>query len=266
MEELTGKVAVITGGASGIGLATARLLAAEGARLVLADVEDKPLEEAASELDALGVHCDVGSLHDVQQLAAKAFGRHGAVDILFNNAGVAVAGPTVDMTHADWKWLIDVNLWGPVHGIEAFLPRMVGQGTEGHILFTASFAGLTPNVGLGPYCVTKYGVVAMAEVLQRELRPNRIGVSVLCPMRVATNIGSSERNRPAELGGAEASPRVPDQGEGNSELAGEVLPVERVAADVVDAIKRNRLYIVPHPESRAFVRRRFERIDAAYDA
>jgi NAD(P)-dependent dehydrogenase (short-subunit alcohol dehydrogenase family) len=266
MEDLTGKVAVITGGASGIGLATARLLAAEGAHLVLADVEDAPLAAAAKELDALGVHCDVSARNDVARLADAAYERHGAVHILFNNAGVAVAGPTVDMSHADWEWLMAVNLWGPIHGVEAFLPRMVDQGTEGHVLFTASFAGLTPNIGLGPYCVTKYGVVALAEVLQKELRANRIGVSVLCPMRVATNIGNSERNRPTELGGADASPRVPDQGDDNRDLAGRVLPVEVVAADVVDAIKRNRLYIVPHAESRPFVRRRFDRIDAAYDA
>jgi NAD(P)-dependent dehydrogenase (short-subunit alcohol dehydrogenase family) len=266
MEDLAGKVAVITGGASGIGLATARLLAAEGAHLVLADVEGGPLAAAAAELDALGVHCDVSARTDVDRLAEAAYGRHGAVHILFNNAGVAVAGPTVEMSHADWEWLMAVNLWGPIHGVEAFLPRMVAQDTEGHVLFTASFAGLTPNVGLGPYCVTKYGVVALAEVLQKELRANRIGVSVLCPMRVATNIGNSERNRPAELGGPDSSPRVPDQGDDNADLAGRVLPVEVVAADVVDAIKRNRLYIVPHAESRPFVRRRFDRIDAAYDA
>ena len=266
MEDLRGKVAVITGGASGIGLATARALAAEGARLVLADIEDGPLAAAAAELDALGVRCDVSSLESVQALADAAYERHGAVDIVFNNAGVAVGGPMADMTHADWDWLVRVNLWGPIHGIEVFVPRMVEQGNGGHVLFTASFAGLVPNVGLGPYCVTKYGVVAMAEVLQRELRAAQIGVSVLCPMRVATNIGSSERNRPSSLGGPEASPRVEDQTDDNPDQAGRVLPVEVVAADVVDAIKRNRLYIVPHAESRAFVQRRFARIEAGYDA
>jgi len=266
MQDLRDKVAVITGGASGIGLATARLLAAEGARIVLADIEDGPLAAAASELDALGVRCDVGSLASVQALADAAYEHHGAVDIVFNNAGVAVGGPMVDMTHADWDWLVRVNLWGPIHGIEVFVPRMVEQGNGGHVLFTASFAGLVPNVGLGPYCVTKYGVVAMAEVLQRELRAAQIGVSVLCPMRVATNIGSSERNRPPSLGGPDASPRVEDQSDDNPDQAGRVLPVEVVAADVVDAIKRNRLYIVPHAESRAFVQRRFARIEAGYDA
>lgn len=265
MEQLAGRTAVITGGASGIGLATARLLAAEGMHLVLADIEDGALQQAAASLGALGVRTDVSKLADVQALADAAFAYKGEVAVVFNNAGVAVGGPTVEMTHADWEWLVNVNLWGPIHGIEAFVPRMVEQGTGGHVLFTASFAGLAPNVGLGPYCVTKYGVVAMAEVLQKELRANEIGVSVLCPMRVATNIGQSERNRPAELGGPAATHPVLDQDESNEDLAGRVLSVEDVAADVVDAIKRNRLYIVPHAESRQFVRRRFERIERAYD-
>jgi len=184
---------------------------------------------------------------------------------VFNNAGVAVGGPIAEMKHSDWEWVLRVNLWGAIHGVEAFLPRMIAQGQEGHILFTASFAGLAPNEGLGPYCVSKYGVVALAEVLQRELRPNRIGVSVLCPMRVATDIYHSERNRPSEFGGPEASPRVPDQDESNQGLAGRVLPVDDVAAQVVEAIVANHLYILPHQESRKFIRRRFERIDQTFD-
>ncbi|MGE0732114.1 MAG: SDR family NAD(P)-dependent oxidoreductase [Acidimicrobiia bacterium] len=265
MEQLRGRTAVITGGASGIGLATARLLAAEGVFLVLTDIEQGPLDAACAELGAVGVVADVSDLAAVQTLADTAFERFGRVDILFNNAGVAVGGPIAEMTHADWRWVIDVDLWGPIHGVEAFLPRMIAQGGGGHVLFTASFAGLVPNVGLGPYCVAKYGVVALAEVLQKELRPHDIGVSVLCPMRVATNIGHSERNRPAELGGPEASPGVEDQSEDNPDQAGSVLDVDDVAAQVVASIRSNRLYIVPHPESRRFVQRRFERIDRAYD-
>jgi len=265
VDHLAGGTAVITGGASGIGLATARLLRAEGMELVLVDVERGALEAAARELDATAMVCDVGDHDAVTALADEVFDRFGTVEVVFNNAGVAIGGPIVDMTHADWEWIVRVDLWGPIHGVEAFVPRMVAQGTGGHVLFTASFAGLVPNVGLGPYCVAKYGVVALAEVLQRELRAHSIGVSVLCPMRVATNIGSSERNRPAGLGGAEASPRVPDQGDDNPDLAGRVLPVEVVAAQVVDAIRHNRLYIVPHEESRPFVRHRFERIDRAYE-
>lgn len=264
MDDLAGRTAVISGGASGIGLATARLLAAEGMQLVLADIEREPLEQAAAELDALAVVCDVGDLASVRELADRAYERFGAVHLLFNNAGVAVGGPVVSMTHADWEWLMRVNLWGPIHGVEAFLPRMIDQRSGGHILFTASFAGLVPNVGLGPYCVTKYGTVALAEVLSKELRPHGIGVSVLCPMRVETNIGSSERNRPNELGGPAARPAVPAATADASaldDLAGRVLPVEDVAADVVRAVKDGRLYILPHEESLPPVRRRFARIE-----
>ena len=270
MEHLSAKVAVITGGASGIGFATARRLASQGVRLVLADIEKSVLDRAVAELSATGtavegVVCDVGDLKAVQYLADTAFEKMGAVHIVFHNAGVAVGGPIVEMQHSDWEWTMRVNLWGPIHGVEAFTQRMIAQGQGGHMLFTASFAGLVPNVGLGPYCVSKYGVVALAEVLRRELRAHDIGVSVLCPMRVATNIGHSERNRPDELGGPEASPPVLDQGEDNQNLAGRVLDVEDVATQVVDAIIANRLYILPHEESRTPIRRRFERIDQTYD-
>ena len=270
MENLTNKVAVITGGASGIGLATARILAGRGARLVLADIEQSALDRAVSVLSSTGttvegVVCDVGDRDAVQHLADTAFDKMGGAHIVFHNAGVAVGGPIVDMKHSDWEWTMRVNLWGPIHGVEAFTQRMIDQGEEGHVLFTASFAGLVPNVGLGPYCVSKYGVVAMAEVLRRELRAHNIGVSVLCPMRVETNIGHSERNRPGELGGPEASPPVLDQGEDNQDLAGRVLNVDDVAAQVVDAIVTNRLYILPHEESRTPIRRRFDRIDQTFE-
>ena len=270
MEHLSAKVAVITGGASGIGFATARRLASRGVRLVLADIEESALDRAVAELSATGsavegVVCDVGDRKAVQHLADTAFEKMGAVHIVFHNAGVAVGGPIAEMQHGDWEWTLRVNLWGPIHGVEAFTQRMIAQGQGGHMLFTASFAGLVPNVGLGPYCVSKYGVVALAEVLRRELRAHDIGVSVLCPMRVATNIGHSERNRPNELGGPEASPPVLDQGEDNQNLAGRVLNVDDVAAQVVAAIIANRLYILPHEESRTPIRRRFERIDQTYE-
>lgn len=263
-------MAVITGGASGIGLATARQLAARGARLMLADIEPSALADAAAGLEADGAdvatfECDVRHLDRVQALADATFDRFGAAHIVFNNAGVAVGGPIVEMSHADWQWIIDVDLWGPIHGVEAFVPRMVEQDEGGHVLFTSSFAGLVPNVGLGPYCVAKYGVVALAEVLRRELRDARIGVSVLCPMRVGTNIGSSERNRQADYGGAEASPGVEDQADDNPDLAGRVLDVDDVGAAVVAAIEADRLYVLPHDESRRFIRNRFERIDRTFD-
>ncbi|MGI9612831.1 MAG: SDR family NAD(P)-dependent oxidoreductase [Acidimicrobiales bacterium] len=267
---LTDKVAVVTGGASGIGLATATVMGGRGAKIVLADIEAEPLDRAVEELrargvDALGVVCDVTDRDSVAALADRSFDVMGGVDAVFNNAGVAVGGPMADMTHEDWRWIIDVDLWGPIHGVEVFLPRMIEQGRGGHLLFTASFAGLVPNEGLGPYCVAKYGVVAMAEVLHRELRPHGITSTVLCPMRVETNIGTSERNRPHDLGGPAASPGVEDQDESNDDLAGQVIDVAMVAEMTVDAMEAGRLYVLPHEESRGFIRRRFDRIDRTFD-
>jgi NAD(P)-dependent dehydrogenase (short-subunit alcohol dehydrogenase family) len=261
--------AVITGAASGIGLATARLLAARGYRLVLADVEAERLRDAAARLgsrvESLEVVVDVSNKREMDQLADITFEQFGRPDVLFLNAGVAVGGPVVDMTHADWSWVLGVNLWGPIHGIEAFLPRMVDAGSGGHVLFTASFAGLVPNVGLGTYVVSKYGVVGLAEVLHRELRSKGIGVSVLCPMLVATDVDSSERNRPAVYGGPHSSPKVPAQSDPTSPLSGRILPVETVALAVIEVIGTSRLYVLPHEESRSLIRRRFDRIDEAFD-
>ena len=210
--DYTNKVAVITGGASGIGLATAKQLAARGAHLVLVDMQAAALEPAAKAVAAMGPGrvetrvCDVSDHAAMVALAADVVKTLGGVHIVFNNAGIAVGGPISEMSHDDWRWVIDVDLWGPIHGVEAFLPHMRAAKAGGHILFTASFAGLVPNMGLGPYCVAEYGVVALAEVLHRELRDDDIGVSVLCPMRVGTSIGSSQRNRAARYGGAAASP------------------------------------------------------------
>lgn len=267
MEELKGRVAVITGGASGIGLATAEALASEGARVVLADIEPRALDAAVGRIRALGVDaegvvCDVGDRASVAALADRAFERMGAVHVVFLNAGVAVAGPVVEMTHDDWRWVIDVDLWGVIHGVESFARRLVEQGQGGHIAATASFAGLVPNVGLGPYCVAKYGVVALMEVLHRELRGHGIGTSVLCPMRVQTNIDASGRNRQRIYGGPE-NQQYPEVDE--SQMAGSLIRADAVARLVVDGIRRNRLYLFPHPESREFIRRRFARIDQAFE-
>jgi NAD(P)-dependent dehydrogenase (short-subunit alcohol dehydrogenase family) len=205
---------------------------------------------------------DVRDRDAVARVADLTYERFGRADVVFNNAGIATSGPVAEATHDDWRWTIDVNLWGPIHGVEAFLPRMIEAG-RGHLLFTASFAGLVPNLGLGAYCVSKYGVVALAEVLHRELRDRGIGVSVLCPMIVSTNIGTSARNRPPELGGGHppAEPAAP-----SDPRAGSVLPADVVADHVVSAIGTDRLYIVTHEESRPMIRRRFERIDRAFDS
>ncbi len=268
MEQLRNRVAVITGGASGIGLATAEALAREGARVVLADIEENSLAPAVARIRALGVAadgvvCDVSSRKSVEALADAAFEKMGAVHVVFLNAGVAVAGPVASMTHDDWRWVIDVDLWGVIHGVEAFVPRLVEQGEGGHVAATASFAGMVPNVGLGAYCVAKYGVVALMEVLHRELRAHGIGTSVLCPMRVKTNIDASGRNRQSEYGGPEEQ-SYPEVDE--SQMAGRLIPVEGVAQLVLDGIKRNKLYLFPHSESREFIQRRFKRIDEAFES
>ncbi len=271
MEELGGKVAVITGGASGIGLATARTLAREGMRLVLADIEPETLERATQELaaqgaDVLGVPTDVGDRAAVERLAEQTYDRFGAAHVVFNNAGVALFGGIETMSHEDWEWLVRVNLWGVIHGVESFVPRMIKGGEGGHIISTASFAGLVPNQGLGVYCATKYAVVGLSEVLYRDLSGYGIGVSVLCPMVVDTNISSCERNRPAELGGD--STGFPPEGTAESPrpIVGETMKADEVAERVLEGIRTGRLYILPHEESRPFIRRRFERIDRSFES
>lgn len=266
MQDIAGRVAVITGGASGIGFATAKALAREGAKIVLADIEVSALEAAVAELtaggaEAIGVRTDVGDLASVKALADKAWERFGAVHIVFNNAGVAVFGPTHEMTHADWEWTMRVNVWGPIHGVEAFVPRMVEQGEGGHVLFTASFAGLVANRDLGPYCLSKAAVVSLAECLAKDLKKHNIGASVLCPMRVATRIDESHRNRPQDLGGPETRYVYSDKESGL--LEGRTLAVGPVADLVVQAIRDNDLYIVTHRETEDFVDRRFDRLKAA---
>jgi NAD(P)-dependent dehydrogenase (short-subunit alcohol dehydrogenase family) len=269
MDSFQGRGAVITGGASGIGLATATEFSRRGASVVLADVDKPGLERAVARLradgfDAHGVTCDVRHLDEVVHLADEAFRLLGHVDVVFSNAGIVVAGPIAQMTHDDWRWVIDIDLWGSIHAVEAFLPRLLDQGTGGHIAFTASFAGLVPNAGLGTYGVAKYGVVGLAETLAREVRDNGIGVSVLCPMVIETKlVANSERIRGADYD----LPATPDvTGEfGPLPTQDDELGVEDVARLTADAIVANRLYVLPHEAARASVRRRFERIDRTFD-
>jgi NAD(P)-dependent dehydrogenase (short-subunit alcohol dehydrogenase family) len=250
-------------------LATATEFARRGARLVLADVDQPALEQAVAGLrgegfDAHAVMCDVRHLEDMVHLADEAFRLLGQVDILFSNAGIVVAGPIAQMTHEDWRWVIDIDLWGSIHAVEAFLPRLLEQGTGGHIAFTASFAGLVPNAGLGAYGVAKYGVVALAETLAREVKDNGIGVSVLCPMVVETKlISNSERIRGADYGLA-STPDVTGS-LGPLPAQDQSLGVDDVARLTADAILADRLYVLPHEAARASVKRRFERIDRTFD-
>jgi NAD(P)-dependent dehydrogenase (short-subunit alcohol dehydrogenase family) len=266
MDGFEGKSAVITGGANGIGFATATEIARRGGRVVLADVDKPALEQAVGRLhaegfDAHAVMCDVRHLNEMVHLADEAFRLLGHVDIVFSNAGIVIAGPIVQMTHEDWRWVIDIDLWGSIHAVEAFLPRLLEQGTGGHVAFTASFAGLVPNVGLGAYSVAKYGVVSLAETLAREVKDHGIGVSVLCPMVVETKLlSNSERIRGADYGLSSA----PDA-TGSIPAQQDSLSVDEVARLTADAILANRLYVLPHAAARASIRRRFERIDHTFD-
>ena len=266
MDGFEGRGAVITGGASGIGLATATEFARRGARIVLADVDKPSLEQAVEHLgaqgyDAHGVICDVRHLPEMRHLADEAFRLLGQVDVVFSNAGIVVAGPLAQMTHDDWRWVIDIDLWGSIHAVEAFVPKLIEQGAGGHIAFTASFAGLVPNAGLGAYGVAKYGVVGLAETLAREVKADGIGVSVLCPMVVETKLlSNSERIRGADYGMASS-----DEGTFGLPTQDESVGADEVARLTADAILANRLYILPHQAARASVRRRFDRIDSAFE-
>lgn len=267
MRAFQGGTAVITGGASGIGLAVAQVLGRRGMRLVLADIEPGALDASVADLEragveAIGVPTDVRERAAVHALADAAWDRFGAVHLVMHNAGVVAFGPVWELTDADWDWSMQVNLQGVINGVQAFLPRMLKEGHEGHMLFTASFAGLVANRGLAAYNVTKAGVVALAESLDKDLRGTRIGASVLCPMRVESRIEESARNRPEQLGGPGANRSYTE--EERQAMRDRRLSVGPVAELIVQAIERGDLYIHTHTEARPFVRRRFEKIDETF--
>jgi NAD(P)-dependent dehydrogenase (short-subunit alcohol dehydrogenase family) len=263
MQDFAGKVAVVTGAASGIGLALTRCFAAAGMRVVMADVEAPALEEAAHAVSSTGaptlaVRTDVATLADVEALAARTVAAFGAVHVVCNNAGVAISGTTWLHTIADWEWVLGVNLWGVIHGVRVFLPLLLAQGGEGHIVNTASMAGVVSAPGMAIYNVSKHGVVALSETLHHELRQagSAVRVSVLCPSFTRTRILDSARNRPAALAEGSAAPR-PLAAAGRDMLAAGQ-PPEEVADAVLDAIRRERFYVFPYPGWQTRVRTRME--------
>jgi NAD(P)-dependent dehydrogenase (short-subunit alcohol dehydrogenase family) len=262
-----GRVAVITGGAGGIGFAMAEAFAARGAKIVLSDLDEAAMDARAKTLrergaDVLCVATDVTKRDAVNALADRVFQHYGAAHLICNNAGIAIAGPLLQMTPDDWRLTMDIDFWGVVHGVEAFAPRMIEQKQGGHVLNTASMAGLVGMSWLGVYCAAKFAVVGFTEALKRELETHGIGVSVLCPMIVATDItANSMKLRGMEVPKSEAAPDQPPAGA----LKGGVITTEEVAKRVVRGIERRDLYILTHPEQREFLRRRAARLDEVFE-
>src|ERR1700734_742871 len=265
MEDLQGKVAVITGGASGIGRAVADRAAAEGMKIVLADIEQGPLEVAVDDLtgngaEALGVVTDVSDAASVRALRDRALDRFGAVHLVHNNAGIGLGGPIWEVSEADWRWILGVNLWGVVHGVATFTPLLIEQG-EGHIVNTASVAELIAAPFLGPYNATKQAVVAISETLYKDLQTvgAPVGVSVLCPGFVQTRIAESDRNRPDWAPDRDTTGAAALRGVVQNMVDGGIAPTA-VADRVIDAVRANTFYILTHPELTGAITTRFDDI------
>jgi NAD(P)-dependent dehydrogenase (short-subunit alcohol dehydrogenase family) len=254
MQDFGGKVAVITGGAGGIGRALAERFAAAGMRLVLADLEEATLAATVAELTAegatvIGVPADVSAIGDVEAVRDEALDAFGAVHVVCNNAGVAgggILGAPLEL----WRWVIDVNLHGVVHGVHTFLPLLLEQD-EGHIVNTASLAGLQGVAGLGVYCTTKFAVVGLSESLWFDLHGmgSNVGVSVLCPGFVQKQIGNSARNAPDSLQEWRSSDTAAATQQMANALAEAGIEPAVVAEHVLDAVREPRFYVIPHAQA-----------------
>lgn len=268
MQELKGKVAVITGGAEGIGKALALKAAAQGMKLVLADIDAARLETTVAELAAsgaevIGAPTDVAKADQIDALADLSFSLHGNVHLLVNNAGVACAKPVWELSEADWDWVMGVNLYGVTHALRSFLPRMLAAGEEGHIVNTASMAGLLSQPSMATYNATKHAVVTVSEGLHFDLmlRKSRLRVSVLCPAWVKTRIATSERNRGAGTQPGSGADAVVSKiaHDVQQAVAHGIEPAE-VAEQVFAAIAAERFYVLTHPAFTPLVRTRMEDI------
>ena len=269
MRELKGKVAVVTGAASGIGRAMAERFAREGMKVVLADVEEGALAEARAAIahggtQTLAVRTDVSQAAQVEDLARQTFATFGTAHIVCNNAGIGAGALSWNVTEKDWEWVLGVNLWGVIHGIRAFVPRLVEQG-DGHVVNTASIAGLITAPGMAAYCASKHAVVAISECLHHDLSLTTGGavkVSVLCPAWVKTRISDSARNRPTALA-QEGRDRTPQEQMAESMTRAAVasgIPPEVVADKVLHAIQEERFWILTHSKTKKDVEARMRGI------
>lgn len=278
MDELNGKVAVVTGGASGIGRAVALALAAESMKVVVADIEQPPLDSTVAEIElaggaASGVVCDVSDWESVDGLRAQCESAFGPADVVMNNAGVAGGGSISMVDLKAWEWTLAVNLWGVIHGVKAFIPAMIERGS-GHVINTASIAGHLTSTGMGAYNTSKHAVVAFSETLQQEMLEGDTGVGVtcLCPGFVATNIINSDRNRQERYldPGPDLGPDAADDSGGTQSgdagsaiadlYAAQMDPAE-VAEQVVGAIKTNRFWLFTDDLADAMIRERHADIE-----
>ncbi|UDY35624.1 SDR family NAD(P)-dependent oxidoreductase [Dermatobacter hominis] len=281
MEQFDGKVAVVTGGASGIGRAMAQAFVAKGMKVVLADIEAGPLEDTAQALrgdggDVFAVTADVSRAGDVERIGEAAIDVFGALHVACNNAGVGGGGATWEVDLSTWEWVLGVNLMGVVHGLRSFTPRIIDSG-GGHIVNTASMAGLTSPAFMSPYNVSKHAVVTMSESMYVELQMlhPEVGISVLCPGWVRTRIAESDRNQPDAVAAAQAAVDEATAAPGRvsgEQLKGmidafvaEGLQPAAVADMVVDAIEQRRFYILTHPEWQSMVRDRVDRMLSGED-
>lgn len=274
MRDLAGKTAFVTGGAGGIGLAIGRAFLESGMKVMLADIDAQALAATVESLrqwgtDVRGTSCDVADALSVERAAAASIDAFGAVHVVCNNAGVAGGSGIDDISLDTWRWVMDVNMMGVLHGIRSFLPHIAGHGQGGHFVNVASMAGFEAGLGLSPYATSKYAVVAMSEGLALQVRPLGIGVTVVCPGFVRTRIAESARNRPERYGAA----RVPDAASAAGRLAASharlqdagVDPAE-IAAQTLEGMRNDALYVFTHPEMRGGIDERFGAVLAALDA
>lgn len=275
MKDLAGGIAVVTGAASGIGRAVAVALAAEGVRVVAADIEQPPLDDTVALIEAAGgvatgVTCDVSSWASVEALRDRCEAEYGPADIVMNNAGVAGGGPLGAIELAAWEWTLGVNLWGVIHGVKAFLPSMLERGS-GHIVNTASIAGHLASTGMGAYNTSKHAVSGFTETLQQEMieGDTGVGVTCLCPGFVATNIVTSERNRPEryrhpgpDLDSGEEATTLSEGSAAIADAYAAQLDPELVAQQVVAAIRENRLWVFTDDLADEMIRARHADIES----